>query len=67
MVYRRYLGDTFSFWEITFGVIAPMLVSAWLSATATDRKGHVRAGNVMKVAMVMAIGYAWLLGTILHG
>ncbi|MBL8001180.1 MAG: geranylgeranylglycerol-phosphate geranylgeranyltransferase [Flavobacteriales bacterium] len=65
-LYRRYLGDTLSFWVITFGVIAPMLVSAWMSATATEREGHVLAGNVMKAAMVVAIAYAWLLGPILH-
>jgi hypothetical protein len=48
-------------------VVLPLLLSAWLSATAVERGRHVLAGNVMKAAMVVAIAYAWLLGPILHG
>lgn len=66
LLYHRYLGDAFSFWVIVPGVIAPMLVSAWLTATADTREQHVLAGNVMKAAMVVAIAYAWSIGPILR-
>ena len=33
--------------------------------SANTRERHVLAGNVMKAAMVIAIGYAWLIGPIL--
>ena len=38
-----------------------------LTAFANTREKHVVAGNVMKAAMVIAIGYAWLIGPILKG
>ncbi len=64
---HRYLGDPLSLGVIALGVVLPILASAWISASATTRDRHVLAGNVMKAAMVVAIGYTWLLGPILHG
>ncbi len=66
VLYQRFLGDTLSFWVIVPGVIAPILVSAWLTANADTRDQHVLAGNVMKAAMVVAIAYAWSIGPILR-
>ncbi|MBX2980220.1 MAG: geranylgeranylglycerol-phosphate geranylgeranyltransferase [Flavobacteriales bacterium] len=56
------LHDDLSFWYIGIGVIAPLLISAGFTFSANNRSEHVRAGQLMKVAMVMAVGYALLIG-----
>jgi hypothetical protein len=56
-----FLNDVLSFWYIGVCIIAPLLVSAGFTFAATDRRGHLVAGNLMKAAMVMAVGYAALI------
>lgn len=41
-------------------VVLPLLLGALLTLKARDREGHLRAGNLMKLAMVTAIAYALL-------
>ncbi len=55
------LTDPLSYWYIGLGVILPLLLSAAFTYQATDRRGHMRAGQLMKVAMVMAVGYALVM------
>ncbi len=55
------LRDPLSFWYIGIGVIVPLLLSAGFTYSARQRSEHVRAGILMKVAMVMAVCYAMLL------
>jgi len=55
------LRDTLSFWYIGLGVMVPLLLSAGFTYSAQHRSEHVRAGILMKVAMVMAVCYAMLL------
>ncbi|MDX9750520.1 MAG: geranylgeranylglycerol-phosphate geranylgeranyltransferase [Flavobacteriales bacterium] len=52
------LTDPFSYWYIGLAVVLPLLLSAAFTYQAHDRRGHVRAGHLMKVAMVMAVAYA---------
>lgn len=58
----RLLTDNVSFWYIGLGIIAPLLLSAGFTFQARTRDAHVRAGQLMKFAMVMAVGYALLIG-----
>lgn len=46
------------FWYIQLGIIVPLLLSAGFTYNAQEREEHVRAGNLMKVAMVLGIGFA---------
>jgi len=55
------MRDTLSFWYIGLGVVVPLLLSAGFTYSAHLRSEHVRAGILMKVAMVMAVCYAMLL------
>jgi len=55
------MRDTLSFWYIGLGVVVPLLLSAGFTYSAQLRSEHVRAGILMKVAMVMAVCYAMLL------
>jgi 4-hydroxybenzoate polyprenyltransferase len=52
------LHDPFSYWYIGIGVIGCLLLSAGFTYQAVARIEHVRAGQLMKAAMVLAIGYA---------
>lgn len=52
------LHDPFSYWYIGIGVIGCLLLSAGFTYQAVVRSEHVRAGQLMKAAMVLAIGYA---------
>lgn len=52
------LNDNLSFWYIGVGIIGPLLLSAGFTYNAVQREEHVRAGNLMKVAMVMGAGFA---------
>ncbi|MCC6540969.1 MAG: geranylgeranylglycerol-phosphate geranylgeranyltransferase [Flavobacteriales bacterium] len=60
-VRSQLLRDPFSYWYIGIGVIGPLLLSAGFTYQAQHREEFIRAGNTMKVAMVMAIGYAVLI------
>jgi 4-hydroxybenzoate polyprenyltransferase len=55
------LRDELSFWYIGLGVVMPLLLSAGFTYSAQSRSEHVRAGALMKVAMVFAVCYAMLL------
>lgn len=55
------MRDTLSFWYIGIGVVVPLLLSAGFTYSAQLRSEHVRAGILMKVAMVMAVCYGMLL------
>lgn len=55
------LRDPLSYWYIGIGVIGPLLLSAGFTYQAHQRHEFVRAGTLMKVAMVMAISYAVLI------
>lgn len=55
------LRDPLSYWYIGIGVIGPLLLSAGFTYQAHERNEFLRAGNLMKVAMVMAISYALLI------
>ncbi|MCB0794807.1 MAG: geranylgeranylglycerol-phosphate geranylgeranyltransferase [Flavobacteriales bacterium] len=61
---RTFLHDPVSFWYLGLVVLA-LLLTAGLTFAAKDRTGHVRAGNMMKVAMVLAVGYGLLVERIL--
>lgn len=57
----QFLHDPVSYWYIGLAIIGPLLLSAGFTYQAQHRDDFVRAGNVMKVAMVMAVGYAILI------
>jgi 4-hydroxybenzoate polyprenyltransferase len=50
-----------TYWYIGIGIIGPLLLSGAFTYIASDRKDHLRAGNLMKLAMLMAIGYALMI------
>jgi 4-hydroxybenzoate polyprenyltransferase len=58
------LRDPFSYWYIGIGVIGALLLSAGFTYQAVQRSEHVRAGQLMKVAMVLAIGFALFIRTL---
>lgn len=55
------LRDPFSFWYIGIAIIGPLLLSAGFTYQAASRAEHLRAGMLMKLAMVMAVVYAFLV------
>lgn len=55
------LHDRLSYWYIGFLVIGPLLLSMGFTYNAVVRREFTIAGNLMKVAMVIAIAYAFLL------
>jgi len=57
----QYLRDPLSYWYIGIAIIGPLLLSAGFTYQAQRRTEFIRAGNLMKVAMVAAISYALLI------
>jgi 4-hydroxybenzoate polyprenyltransferase len=55
------LRDPLSYWYIGVGIIGPLLLSAGFTYNASTREEHLRAGALMKVALVMGAGYALLI------
>ncbi len=55
------LHDRLSYWYIGLVVLTPLLLSAGFTFNATTRREFTTAGNLTKVAMVVAIAYAFLL------
>ncbi len=49
------------FWYIQLGIIVPLLLSAGFTYNAVQREEHMQAGNLMKVAMVMGVGFAAII------
>ncbi|HEY0976757.1 MAG TPA: geranylgeranylglycerol-phosphate geranylgeranyltransferase [Flavobacteriales bacterium] len=64
VVYLRmaYLHDPLSYWYVGLGIIAPLLVSAGFTFNARTRRAYTTADHLLKAAMALAIGYAFLLG-----
>lgn len=56
-----FLNDRLSYWYLGVAVLAPLLLSGGFTFGATDRKGFMLAGHLMKFAMVTAVGYAALI------
>lgn len=61
MVRSMFLHDPMSYWYIGVGISAPLLLSAGFTYNATTRKEHLRAGTLMKIAMILAVVYAFLI------
>ncbi|MBK8341096.1 MAG: geranylgeranylglycerol-phosphate geranylgeranyltransferase [Flavobacteriales bacterium] len=57
---RTFLQDVLSFWYLG-ALIFLLLISAGMTFMAQDRRAHMRAGAVMKAAMVMAVAYGALV------
>ncbi len=55
------LHDRLSYWYIGFIVIGPLLLSMGFTYNAVTRREFNTAGNLMKVAMVVAVAYAFLM------
>ncbi len=55
------LHDRISYWYIGLIVIAPVLLSAGFTYNAMSRREYNTAGNLVKLAMVVAICYAFLM------
>ena len=55
------LHDRISYWYIGLLVIAPLLLSAGFTYNAMSRREYNTAGALVKVAMVIAICYAFLM------
>ncbi len=55
------LHDRISYWYIGLIVIAPLLLSAGFTYNAIMRREYNTAGDLVKVAMVLAICYAFLM------
>lgn len=55
------LHDPLSYWYVGLAVLAPLLFSAGFTFNAVTRREFVTAGNLTKLAMVIAIGYSFLL------
>lgn len=55
------LRGNLAYWYIQLGIIAPLLLSAGFTYNAVQREEHVRAGSLLKVAMVMGVGFAALI------
>ena len=56
-----YLHDQLSYWYIGVGITGPLLLSAGFTYNAASRIEHKRAGQLMKLAMVMAVSFAFLI------
>jgi len=61
---RLFLDDRLSFWYFA-ALILTLLVSAGLTWNARERREHLRAGMVMKAAMVLAVAYGLLVHVLL--
>lgn len=61
LVRSQFLRDPLSYWYIGIAVLGPLLLSAGFTYQAHQRNEFVRAGTLMKVAMVAAICYAILI------
>lgn len=55
------LRGNLAYWYIQLGIIAPLLLSAGFTYNAVRREEHLRAGALLKVAMVMGAGFAALI------
>lgn len=65
VVRSRFLTDQFSYWYIGAGLVIPLLLSAGFTYGAHDRKGFSMAGHILKLAMAVAIAFAFFIGQVL--
>ncbi len=54
-------GGRITYWYLSLCVIGPLLISAGFTYQARQRSEHVMAGQMMKLAMVMAISFSLLI------
>lgn len=57
-----YLHDPVSYWYIGIAILGPILLSAGFTYSAVDRRSYTTADNLMKLAMGLAVLYAFCLG-----
>lgn len=55
------LTDRFSYWYIGAGLVVPLLLTAGLTYAAHTRPEFSRAGHVMKLAMAIAVAFAFFI------
>lgn len=55
------LTDEFSYYYIGAGLVIPLLLSAVFTYQASNRKGFILGGAMMKLAMAIAIGFAFFI------
>lgn len=55
------LTDRFSYWYIGAGLVVPLLLTAGLTYAAYTRPEFNRAGQVMKLAMAIAVAFAFFI------
>ncbi len=60
------LTDKFSYQYIGAGLVLPLLLSAGLTYSATTRQAFNRAGHVLKLAMAIAIAFAFFISRTLQ-
>src|SRR5690606_40887382 len=65
VVRSRFLTDQFSYWYIGVGLVIPLLLSAGFTYSAHDRKAFNLAGNILKLAMAVAIAFAFFIRQVL--
>lgn len=61
LVRSKALTDEFSYYYIGAGIIVPLLLSAGFTYSATTRQGFGIAGNILKLAMAIAIAFAFFM------
>lgn len=61
VVRSKALTDEFSYYYIGAGIIIPLLLSAGFTYNASNRQGFSIAGNILKLAMAIAIAFAFFM------
>lgn len=56
-----YLKETAALIYCLAGVTMPLLLTAFSTWTANNRKGFLQAGNFLKIAMMLGIGITWFI------
>ncbi|HRO38907.1 MAG: geranylgeranylglycerol-phosphate geranylgeranyltransferase [Flavobacteriales bacterium] len=55
------LTGKFAYWYIGLGLVVPMLLSAGFTYAATSRQQFLIAGNILKLAMALGVGFAFFM------
>ncbi|MCL4281110.1 MAG: geranylgeranylglycerol-phosphate geranylgeranyltransferase [Flavobacteriales bacterium] len=61
LVRASFLTDRFSYWYIGAGLVIPLLLSAGFTYGASSRQGFITAGNILKLAMAIAVAFAFFI------